>query len=99
MIGFCKLDSMFTAPFEMYLLNFIHFNFRLYGVNAFSDLCKVIRRSHWWQQLTQRFEKRELEMLSLFRSKEFPLLFIFQKWLGNTQPRMRTGEILHGLKR
>jgi len=46
MIGVCKVDSMFAAPFEMYLLNIIHLNFLLYGVNAFSDLCKVIRMSH-----------------------------------------------------
>ena len=45
MIGFCKVDSMFSAPFELYLLNLIHLKFRLYWVNAFSDLCKVTRMS------------------------------------------------------
>jgi len=35
MTGFCEIDSMFTAPFEMYLLNLIHLNFRPYGVNVF----------------------------------------------------------------
>ena len=28
-----------------------------------------------------------------------PLLSIFQKWLGTTQPHTGTAEILHGLKK
>jgi hypothetical protein len=37
---------MFTAPFEIYILKLLLLNFRLYGVNAFSNICKIIGMSH-----------------------------------------------------